>query len=135
MDETEDKAQNMQRPFFLSILCFSVFVYTVVFILIFLFSLIFHNWVFVVLNDFLLVNVIDRQVIFYLSIIGALLYIVSFIGALYMWKLKRIGLFIFSLSTFFTIALPYLFGYGSLINLITLSILVLGFSLYYKLLR
>lgn len=135
MDETEDQAQSTQRPFFLSILCFSVFVYSVVFILIFLFTIIFHNWVFTVLNDFLPGNGIDKQVILYLSIIGVLLYIGSFIGALYMWKLKRIGLFIYSLSTIFTIALPYIFGYGSIINLITFTILVLGFSLYLKLLK
>jgi len=135
MDETEDQIQNTQRPFFLSILCFSVFVYSVVFILIFLFSIIFHNWVFIVLNDFLPGNGIDKQVIFYLSITGALLYIGSFIGALFMWKMKRSGYFIYALSTIFTISLPYLFGYGSLINLISLSVLVLGFSFYIKLMK
>lgn len=135
MDETEDQIQNAQRPFFLSILCFSVFVYSIVFILIFLFTIIFHNWVFNVLNDFLPGNGIDRQIIFYLSITGAILYIGSFIGALFIWNLKKSGYFIYTLSTIFTISLPYLFGYGSIINLITLSILVLGFSFYFKLLK
>lgn len=135
MDETEDQIQIIQRPFLLSILCFSVFVYAVVFILIFLFSIIFHNWVFIVMNDFLPGHGIDSQVIFYISLTGALLYIGSFLGALFIWNLKRSGYYLYTFSTILIISLPYFFGYGSLINLITFSILILGFSFYFKLLR
>ena len=95
MEENENLIPENKRPFFISILCFSVFVYSAVFILIFLATAIFNNWIYYVLNDYLPENGVEKSVILWLSLTGIVLYCGSFFGAFLIWRMKRAGLYTF----------------------------------------
>ncbi len=121
-----------QRPFFLSILCVIVFVYSALFILMFISVVLFHNWITTILNDFLSGEGFNDQFIFILSLAGTLLYGLSFLGAYFIWKLKRFGFYLYALSSIALITAPYFFNLGSIISSIILIVLILSFALYYK---
>lgn len=121
-----------QRPFFLSILCVIVFVYSALFILMFLSVVLFHNWITTILNDFLSGEGFNDQFIFTLSLAGTLLYGLSFLGAYFIWKLKRFGFYLYTLSSIALITVPYFFNLGSIISSIILIVLILSFALYYR---
>jgi hypothetical protein len=135
MDEIENQEAEKQRPFFLSILCFSVFVYSAVFMLIFLSFAIFNHWVFFIFKDFMPDTEIEKQTILLLSLAGIVLYGGSFLGALFIWKLNRTGLYIFFLSSLLIVLIPYGYGYGSMITGIVLSILVVAFAFFFRKLK
>jgi len=132
MEENDHLIPENKRPFFLSILCFSVFVYSAVFILIFLATAIFNNWIYYVLNDYLPENGVEKSVILWLSLTGIVLYGGSFFGAFLIWRMKRAGLYIFLATTALIALLPYLFGFGSMINMIVFSILFVSFAFFYR---
>jgi hypothetical protein len=132
MDEIEKQVKDERRPFLLAILCFSVFVYSSVFVLIFSATAIFNNWIYFVLNDYLPDNGINKSIILWLSIAGILLYGGSFLGAFYIWKLKRIGFFLFVLASGLIALIPFLFGFGSTINVIVFSSLITAFLFFYR---
>ena len=95
MEENDNLIPENKRPFFLSILCFSVFVYSAVFILIFLATALFNNWIYYVLNDYLPENGVEKSVILWLSLTGIVLYGGSFFGAFLIWRMKRAGVLYF----------------------------------------
>jgi hypothetical protein len=132
MQENDNLIPENNRPFFLSILCFSVFVYSAVFILIFLTTAIFNNWIYYVLNDYLPENGVEKSVILWLSLTGIVLYGGSFLGAFLIWRMKRVGLYIFLAASALIALLPFLFGFGSIINVIVFSILAVAFAFFYR---
>jgi Na+/melibiose symporter-like transporter len=132
MEESDNLIPENKRPFLLSILCFSVFVYSAVFILIFLATAIFNNWIYYVLNDYLPENRVEKSAILWLSLTGIALYGSSFFGAFLIWRMKRVGLFIFLAASALIALLPFLFGFGSIINMIVFSILAVVFAFFYR---
>jgi hypothetical protein len=135
MDKNDNEVEKQHRTFILSILCFIVFVYSAVFVALFTFSAIFNHWIFFVWQDYLPDIPIERSVILLISIIGIGLYISSFLGALFIWKLKRTGYFIYLFASLITGAVPFLFGIGNLISLTIFSILVIAFSFFLRILK
>ena len=132
MEENDNLIPENNRPFFLSILCFSVFVYSAVFILIFLATAIFNNWIYYVLNDYLPENGVEKSVILWLSLTGIALYGGSFLGAFLIWRMKRSGFYIFLSASALIALLPYLFDFGSIINMIVFSMLAVAFAFFYR---
>lgn len=132
MDEDQGQATNIQRPFFLSILCVAIFSYSTLFILLFLTGIVFNSWITNVLNDFLPEGKVQRNSIYMLSISGIALYGLSFYGAFLIWKLKRNGFFVFFISSFLMVFLPYLFHFGNIISAIVLLLLVLLILIYFR---
>jgi len=132
MEENDPGVTGNKRPFFLSILCTVVFVYSAVFILIFLSVVVFSNWVWYVLTDFFSEVKVEKSFIFWLSITGLTLYIFSFIGAFFIWKMKRLGFYIYTLSSLAIAAIPFIFGLGSVINVIVFSALIMSFGFFFR---
>ncbi len=125
MDEEQEIKSNVQRPFFLSILCVAIFSYSTLFILLFLTGILYNNWITKVLNDFLTVGEVQPNSILLLSIVGIILYSLSFLGAFFIWKLKRKGFYFYLISSLLIISLPYLFHFGNVISTIVLLLLVI----------
>lgn len=135
MDENQEVKSGIHRPFFLSILCVAIFSYSTLFFLLFLAGILFNSWITNVLNDFLTDGYVQQSFILILSLVGLLLYSMSFLGAFLIWKLQRKGFYIFLISSFLIIFLPYLFQFGNVISSIVLLILILLILMYYKKLR
>ena len=125
MDEEQEIKSNVQRPFFLSILCVAIFSYSTLFILLFLTGILYNNWITKVLNDFLTVGEVQPISILLLSIVGIILYSLSFLSAFFIWKLKRKGFYFYLISSLLIISLPYLFHFGNVISTIVLLLLVI----------
>ena len=125
MDEEQEIKSNVQRPFFLSILCVAIFSYSTLFILLFLTGILYNKWITKVLNDFLTVGEVHPNSILILSIVGIILYSLSFLGAFFIWKLKRKGFYFYLISSLLIISLPYLFHFGNVISTIVLLLLVI----------
>ena len=134
MDEEQEIKSNVQRPFFLSILCVAIFSYSTLFILLFLTGILYNKWITKVLNDFLTVGEVHPNSILILSIVGIILYSLSFLGAFFIWKLKRKGFYFYLISSLLIISLPYLFHFGNVIStIILLSLVVLVLAHFRKL--
>ena len=132
MDEEQEIKSNVHRPFFLSILCVAIFSYSTLFILLFLAGTLYNGWITKVLNDFLLDGEVHPDSILILSLAGIFLYSLSFMGAFYIWKLKRKGFYIYLISSLLIISLPYLFHFGNLISTIVLLVLIVLILLHFK---
>jgi len=130
--EEQDLLIKKQRPFFLSILCVAVFVYSGLFTLLFLTGIIFNKWFTTILNDFLPERNFKSTLILLLNLSGVILYGLSFLGAFYIWKLKRRGFYIYLVSTIILIVAPYFIGLGSTINTIIFLLLILLLGIYYR---
>ena len=132
MSEGTENKKIIQRPFFLSILCVIVFVYSTLFILLFLSGAIFNNWITSVLNDFLNDDLYEKQFILILSVSGLVLYSLSFISVLFIWRLKRLGFYIYASSSIALIIIPFFFNLGSLISSVILMLMILAFAIYFR---
>lgn len=135
MDENDIIVEKQHRPFILSILCFIVFVYSSVFFTLFTFSAIFYHWISFILHDFLPDIQIDKLTILLVSVIGMVLYAGSFLGAFFIWKLKRAGYFIYLMASLITAILPFFFDMGNPISPITFAILIFTLSFYLRILK
>lgn len=132
MDEDQVVISKAQRPFFLSILCVAIFSYSTLFILLFLTAVLFNSWITNVLNDFLAIGEVQQNSILLLSIIGIILYSLSFYSAFLIWKLKRKGFFMFLISSLLIVSLPYFFNFGNMISAIVLLLLALLILLHFR---
>jgi hypothetical protein len=132
MEENDHTVKEIERPFLLSLLCVVVFVYSVVFMLIFLAVALFNNWIRYVLYDFFPGVKIERPAILWLAISGLILYIFSFTGAVFIWKMKRLGYYIYIFSSLAIACIPFLFGLGSIINVIVFSALITAFAFFLR---
>lgn len=135
MDEIQEVQSEIRRPFFLSIICVAIFSYSILFISLFLTSVLFNSWITNVLNDFLIEGNIQRNSLLMLSIVGIILYCLSFYGAFLIWKLKRKGFYYYLISSALIILLPYLFHFGNIISAVVLLTLILLILVYYRKLR
>jgi hypothetical protein len=124
-----------RRPFFLSILCMVVFVYSTFFILILSTGLIYRNWITGVLNDFAQSRQFETSSVILFSVSGVFLYGLSFAGALLMWRIKKIGYYLYVFSSAMIFLIPLFFGFENITNVIIFSVLIILFSLYYRRLK
>jgi hypothetical protein len=132
MEENNNQIQESKRPFFLSILCVAVFVYSTVFILIFLAVASYNNWIGHVLTDFFPEAKVEKSTILWLAITGFILYSLSFTGAVFIWRMKRLGIIIYIAASIMIASIPFLFGLGSIINVIVFSALIIAFIFFYR---
>ncbi len=132
MDEEQEIKSNVHRPFFLSILCVAIYSYSTLFMLLFLTGILYNKWITKVLNDFLTVGEVHPNSILILSFVGIILYSLSFMGAFFIWKLKRKGFYIYLISSLLIISLPYLFHFGNVISTIVLLLLVVLILAHYR---
>lgn len=126
------KSKSKTRPFILSVLCIALFVYSVTLSLIFLFSMVFNKWI----SNTLAIYFPERQIesgnIFFLSLVGFVLAGSSFIGTYLIWRLRRAGLYIFSIMSLLLLAFPFLFGFGNLYSLLIIGFMIVLLFAFYK---
>lgn len=135
MVDTEEKQNNTeqkQRPFVLSVILVSLFVYTGTMSLIFLLAILFNRWISNTLSDFFPERDIKTGDVLMLSIIAFVLTTVSFAGVYMMWKLLKPGIFVFSISALSFIGFPFIFGFGNYISIIIISSVVILLLLFWK---
>ena len=132
MDENQQVKSDVNRPFFLSILCVAIFSYSILFILLFLTGVLFNSWITNVLNDFLTAGEVQGSSIFMLSLVGIILYSLTFYGAFLIWKLKRKGFYVYLISSVLIILLPYLFRFGNIISAIVLLALIIMILAHFR---
>jgi len=133
--EEPNENQIKTRPFFLSVLCFSIFIYSGFIGLLFLFSLIFNSWITQTLIEFFPERSLSNTLVFLLSLAFFITSILNFMGAYFLWKMKRAGFYYLLIGTLIFIMLPYILGYGNLVSSAILLIVVLLVSVYYRKLR
>lgn len=123
---------SVNRPFFLSILCISLFVYTGVLSLIFLLSILFNKWISNTLSDFFPEKQIEDSNILMICMVAFVLCATSFISTFLMWKLKRTGLYLFAISSLLFLFFPFIFGFGNYYSLAILGVIIVLLFLYYR---
>jgi hypothetical protein len=131
-EENTTTPANLARPFFFSILCMVVFVYSGFFIVFFITAMIFHNWITRVLNDYLPERDIKASDVLFATITGILLYSLTFCAAILLWKQKRTGLYIYVLSSILISLIPFLFGIGNIISVLVFAALIVSFTPFYR---
>jgi len=132
-NDTSKKAKN--RPIFLSVLCFTVYTYSGVLIILFLAGIFNISWITKMLNEYSQeISYSITEVLLY-SILGLLVFTVMFFGAIKLWYLKKYGFFIFSISNLIIIAFQIFTGNFNWFSIIISLLFILLFSLFYKFYR
>jgi hypothetical protein len=100
MPEKEAKARKKQirRPFFLSFLCIVGFTYTLLFAVLFIFGMLYSTGISGILDNYLRLYDLTRMNFFLFSLGGFLVFFTSFLGVLLMWKLQKLGFYVYTLS-------------------------------------
>ncbi|RLD82004.1 MAG: hypothetical protein DRJ15_02775 [Bacteroidetes bacterium] len=133
MTDTADtpKAIKPKRPFFLSFLCIIGFTYTGLFSLLFLFGMLYSTGISGIMNKYLQLYDLSRLSFFIFSISMFLVFFVSFIGVLLMWKVQKLGFYIYLASILFFLALETimtgLFLPDILIHLLLIILFLIAF--------
>jgi len=120
------------RPFILSILCIALFVYTGILSLVFLFSIIFNNWISNTISDFFPERNIENRSILILSVIGFLLNGISFFSTYTIWKLRKSGLYLFSVASILFLIYPFFLGFGNYYSVVVMIVIVGLLFLFYR---
>lgn len=132
MENEEDIIKLVRRPFFLSLLCISGFVYIGFFLLLSLLVIIFNVWSARILADYFPeYNISPIHVVFYGSL-ALIFYLMAFFGIVYTWKMKLAGYFTLLASLLVISIFPFFIGYGSLPNVIIHSIYLLLIIIFLK---
>lgn len=136
-EESADKSLEKisRRPFFLSILCIAIFVYSGFLSIIFLFAILFKEWVTNTMLDFFPEKTFTSAYILFFSAIGFLITSTSFIGGYFLWKLKKIGFYLYLTSNLIFIFLPFFIGDGNLYSAAILIIILLLILIFIKKLK
>jgi hypothetical protein len=109
----------------------ALFVYTGMLTVIFLFALLFSEWFSITLSDFFPDRSVEKEKILLLSGVALVLNSIGLFASILIWRLKKTGLFLFTLSSLLFLVLPFLFGYGSLYSLAILSFVLVLLFLHY----
>lgn len=96
--KTSKEAVGVRRPFFLTLLCLIGFTYTSLFSLLFLLGMLYSTGISGILNKYLQLYDLSRLNFLLFSLGGFIVFFSSFTGILLMWRLQRLGLFIYALS-------------------------------------
>ncbi len=89
---------RVRRPFFLTLLCLIGFTYTSLFSLLFLLGVIYSTGISGILNKYLQLYDLSRLNFLLFSLGGFFVFFSSFMGILLMWRLQRLGLYIYAMS-------------------------------------
>ena len=133
--EKQETDTMSSRPFVLSVFCVALFVYTASLTLLFLMATVFNGWVSNAVDDFFQDKEISRLNILILSALGFLLNGLSFYAVYVIWKLKRSGLYLFAISSVLFLLIPFFLGFGSVMSLLIISLVIISLFLFYSRLK
>jgi hypothetical protein len=131
-EDRQEIDNKLPRPFFLSLVTVFAFVFYGLLSLFFLAALFFSGWITEVRNKYLTEGTESKQSIILIIAAGFLLHLVSFIGCIKIWFMRKSGFLMFSISTLM-IALFQLFS--NRISLFTTGVyicFILLFGFYYR---
>lgn len=114
MDNENQQAAKLKRPFFLTFLCIIGFTYTFMFSMLFLLGMLYSTGISGILDKYLQIYDLSGMNFFLFSIGGFFIFFSSFIGVLLMWKLQWLGFLIYTVAA---------------IIFITLELIIAGFYL------
>jgi hypothetical protein len=102
MEDTDEKKPDQQelksvRPLFLGLFCIFSFVFSGTLSLLLLLSVFYSGWITDVINQYTL-NSYSKVQLLMIIIGGFILHATAFAGTLKMWKLKKSGYWLFSIS-------------------------------------
>ena len=120
------------RPFFLTLLCISLFVYSGTISILFIVSLVFKSWIDTVVTDYYSGQILTMNNLLLVRIIGLTLHTLLFISGLLIWKLKRWGLLLMAAVFAFIIISSFIFGIGNWLSTIVYIIITGLFTIYYR---
>jgi hypothetical protein len=98
-EENTPKTKKAKRPFFLSFLCIIGFSYTSLFSILFVFGMLYATGISGIMNKYLQLYDLSRLNFFLFSISGFLIFFSAFMGVLLMWKLQKLGFYIYAFSS------------------------------------
>ena len=134
MDNENQQAATLKRPFFLTFLCIIGFTYTVMFSMLFLLGMLYSTGISGILDKYLQIYDLSGMNFFLFSTGGFLIFFSSFVGVLLMWKMQWLGFLIYTVTAivFITLELiiagfylPDIVIYGTSILLFFISFLYL----------
>lgn len=96
--EKNSKTGKPKRPLFLGFLCVIGFTYTSLFSLLFLLGMLYSTGISGILNEYLQLYDLSRLNFFLFSIAGFIIFFSAFIGILLMWKVQKLGFYIYTIS-------------------------------------
>ena len=129
-NDTSKKAKN--RPILLSILCFFVFTYSGVLIILFLAGAFNVSWITRMLNEYSPELLYSTTEVFLYSLLGFCIFSLMFFGTYKIWFLKKYGLYIFSSSNVFIIAFQVFTSNFNWVAILISILIILLFSFFYK---
>ena len=133
MTETTDKpvVNRPKRPFFLSFLCMVGFTYTSLFSLVFLLGMLYSTGISGILNKYLQLYDLSRLKFFLFSGSGFLIFFTAFIGVLLMWKVQKLGFYIYTVAVLAFLGMELVIEGPFLPDIIIHSILILMFLIVF----
>jgi hypothetical protein len=129
---TKKNRSPHDRPFFLSLVSVFAFIFYGLLSLFFLAGLFFSGWITEVRNQYLTEGTESKQMIILIMAAGFLFHLVSFIGCIKIWFMRKSGFLMFSISSLI-IALFQLFS--DRISVFTTGIyicFIILFGFYYR---
>ena len=96
--EISKETKTVRRPFFMTLLCLIGFTYTSLFSLLFLLGMLYSTGISGILNKYLQLYDQSRLNFLLFSLGGFIVFFSSFMGILLMWRLQRLGLYIYAFS-------------------------------------
>jgi hypothetical protein len=131
-EDRQEVDNKLQRPFFLSLICIFIIIFYGLISLLFLAALFSSGWITEVSNKYLTEGTESKQMIILIIAAGFLLHLVSFIGCIKIWYMRKSGFLMFSISSLI-IALSQLFFVK--ISVFTIGVyicFILIFGFYYR---
>ena len=112
MTETSniEKPVKPKRPFFLSFMCIIGFTYTSLFSFLFLIGILYSTGISGMLDQYLQIYDVSRLNFLVFSISLFLVFFASFIGVLLMWKMQKLGFYIYLTSILVFLTLEFIFA-------------------------
>lgn len=123
--------EPIRKPFILKLTSIIALTYHLVFLIIFLIGIFFNTFISEALENYFPERIGQKQLL-YFSLFGTLLFSGSVIGLLFIRRLKKSGLLMFSISTSIFFITKMIIWNISLLNLLINIIFIIIFSTYIK---
>jgi len=129
MTETSknEKTIKPKRPFFLSFMCIIGFTYTSLFSILFFIGILYSTGISGILNKYLQLYDLSRLNFLLFSTSLFLVFFAAFLGVLMMWKMQKLGFYIYLVSVLVFLGLEIIFTGFFLPDLLIHLLLILLF--------
>jgi magnesium-transporting ATPase (P-type) len=132
-DVTHIRRKHEQpRPVLLSVLCIFSFAFYGLISLIFLFAVFYSGWISEVRNKYLPEGTESKNIILLITVSGFLLHFISLIGSINMWRRRKSGYLMLSIST---LIIAFFQLFSNRISILSTSVyitLIVLFGIYYR---